>query len=107
MYMILHLLEEKYLDDVMMALVEAGIENTLVLSGENLSDKLTMDMPIFAGFKKSLRGHGFSKLIMGVASKAQIDFALEELHTAGVDLIGRSLAEIAVIPVDHLYRGDD
>ena len=107
MYMIMHLLEEKYLDDVMMALVEAGIENTMVLSGENLSHKLTMDMPIFAGFRKSIRGQGYSKLIMGMASKNQMDFALDELQNAGIDLISKNLAEISLIPVDHLYRGDD
>ncbi|MCF7913512.1 MAG: hypothetical protein K9M99_13410 [Candidatus Cloacimonetes bacterium] len=106
MYMIMHLLEEKYLDDVMMALVEAGVDNTMVLSGENLSHKLTMDMPIFAGFRKTLRGHGYSKIIMGMASKNQVDFALDELLNAGVDLIGKSLAEITLIPVDHYYRGD-
>jgi hypothetical protein len=107
MYMIMHLLVEKYLDDVMMALVEAGIENTIVLSGEDLSHKLTMDMPIFAGFRKSVKGQGYSKLIIGMASKNQMDFALDELRNAGIDLIGKSLAEISLIPVDHYYRGED
>ncbi len=53
MYMILSLNKEKYLDDVLMALTEAGIDDTIVLSGESLGRKLTFDNPIFAGFRKS------------------------------------------------------
>ncbi len=107
MYFILHLYEEKYLDDVMMALIEAGIENTIVLSGENLSHKLTSDMPIFAGFRNSVRGQGYSKLISGQASKQQMDFMLEELHNAGIALIDKNLADIVLIPVEHYYKGEE
>lgn len=107
MYMIMHLLQEKYLDDVMMALIEAGIENTVVLSGENLSHKLTFDMPIFAGFRNSSNGQGYTKVIMGNASRKQIDFALEELKRSGVELISAGIAEISLIPVEFIYRSED
>ena len=107
MYMIMHLIAEKYLDDVLMALLEAGVENTLVLSGENMSHKLTFDMPIFAGFRNLTGGHGYGKLIMGFAKKKQVDFALEELQHSGIDLLKDNFAEIAIIPVEHFYRGDE
>ncbi len=45
MYMILHLMKEKYLDDILMALTEAGIEDTIVLSGESLGHKMAYDIP--------------------------------------------------------------
>ncbi|MCF7918530.1 MAG: hypothetical protein K9N06_01275 [Candidatus Cloacimonetes bacterium] len=106
MFMIMHLMAEKYMDDVMMALLESGIENTLVLSGENLSHKLTYDMPIFAGFRNLNHGHGYGKLIAGIASKDQVDFALEELKSSGIDLIGKQFAEIVLLPVEHIYRGE-
>jgi dTDP-glucose pyrophosphorylase len=105
--MIMHLIAEKYLDDVLMALMEAGIENTLVVSGENMSHKLTYDMPIFAGFRNISGGNGYGKMIMGIAKKKQIDFALEELHNSGIDLVKSNYAEIAILPVEHIYRGDE
>ena len=80
MYMILHLYSDKYLDDMILALSEAGIEDPIVLSGETLGQKMLYDIPLFASFKDSpdIR-QGFGSVIMGVAAKEDVDFALAEL----------------------------
>jgi hypothetical protein len=104
MYMILNLNKEKYLDDVLMALAEAGIDDTVVLSGESLGHKLTFDNPLFAGFRKSMgKDKGYANVIMAIAEKDQIDFMLEELKHSGVDLIGDEIAKIVLIPTEVVY----
>lgn len=107
MLMLMHLYTEKYLDDVLMSFVEAGVTNTLVISGENMSHKLTYDLPIFAGFRSLSSGKGYGKLLSGFATKKQVDFALEELKKSGIDLIDKNHAEIALIPVEYKYKGEE
>lgn len=103
MYMILNLNKEKYLDDVLMALTEAGIDDTIVLSGESLGHKLAFDNPLFAGFRKSFgKDKGYAKVIMAVAEKEQIDFMLEELKSSGVDFIKDEIGKIVLLPVEEV-----
>ena len=104
MYMILNLNKEKYLDDVLMALAEAGIDDTVVLAGESLGHKLAFDNPLFAGFRKSFGSDkGFANVIMAVAEKEQIDFMLEELKNSGVDFIKDEIGKIVLIPTEVVY----
>jgi hypothetical protein len=103
--MILHLYQEKYQDDVLMALTEAGIEETIVLSGESLVHKLAFDMPLFAGFRKSYgSGKGFASVIMAIAAKEQVEFMLEELKNSGIEFIENKLGSIVLLPVENIYK---
>ncbi len=104
MYMILSLNKEKYLDDVLMALTEAGIDDTIVLSGESLGRKLTFDNPIFAGFRKSFsKDKGYANVIMAIAEQEQIDFMLEELKNSGVNFIEQEIGKIVLLPIEKIY----
>ena len=104
MYMILNLNKEKYLDDVLMALTEAGIDDTVVLVGESLGHKLAFDNPLFAGFRKSFGSDkGYANVIMAVAEKEQIDFMLEELKNSGVDFMKDEIGKIVLIPTEVVY----
>ncbi|MDD4231202.1 MAG: hypothetical protein PHU48_00880 [Candidatus Cloacimonetes bacterium] len=100
MYMILHLYNDKYLDDVILALSEAGIEDTIVLSGETLGQKMLYDIPLFASFKDSpdIR-QGYGSVIMGVAEKNDIDFAIQELKESGLDLINMGMVKVFLVPI--------
>jgi len=101
MYMILQLYKAKYLDDVMMALVEVGIEDTIVLSGESLSHKMTFSMPLFAGFRNSFGSEKqFTNLIMAIADEAQIDFMLDELKRSDVNFVDDGIGKIILLPVE-------
>ncbi len=100
MYMILQLYKAKYLDDVMMALAEAGVEDTIVLSGESLSHKMTFSMPLFAGFRNSFGSETqFTELIMAIADEAQIDFMLDELKRSGVKFVDDGIGNIVLLPI--------
>jgi len=101
MYMILQLYKAKYLDDVMMALTEAGVEDTIILSGESLSHKMTYSMPLFAGFRNSFGSEKqFSNLIMAIADNDQIDFMLEELKRSDVKFVDDGIGKIILLPVE-------
>jgi hypothetical protein len=101
--MILNLNKEKYLDDVLMALTEAGIDDTVVLSGESLGHKLAFDNPLFAGFRKSFgKDKGYANVIMAVAKKEQIDFMLEELKNSGIDFVKDEIGKIVLLPVEEV-----
>ncbi|MDY6915020.1 MAG: hypothetical protein SVM86_01715 [Candidatus Cloacimonadota bacterium] len=105
MYMILHLYKEQYQDDVLMAMTEAGIEDTVVISGESLGHKLAFDMPLFAGFRKSFGSEkGFASIIMAMCEMKQIDFMLEELKNAGINFIEDEIGTIAVLPIEKILK---
>lgn len=104
MFAIIQINKEKYLDDVLMALAEAGIEDPVVLSGESLGHKLVFDMPVFAGFRNAMgQGENYSKIIMAITEKDRIDFMLKELKYSGVDLIKDEIARIVLLPVEFMY----
>lgn len=100
MYMILHLYNEKYLDDVILALAEAGISETIVLSGETLGQKILYDIPLFVSFQNTAAMRtGYGNVIMGPAEEDALLFALDELKNSGVDLIQKNLASIYLLPI--------
>ncbi|MDD3051089.1 MAG: hypothetical protein PHR06_08065 [Candidatus Cloacimonetes bacterium] len=104
MYMILHLYKEKYLDDILMALTEAGIDNTIVLSGESLDHKLTFSLPLFAGFRESVGNKkGYSNIIMAEADQDRVEFMLKELKTSGVNFLQDELGKIVLLPIEKIY----
>lgn len=104
MYLILQIDKEKYLDDVLMACTEAGIEDPIVLTGESLGQKLVYDMPLFAGFRKSMgQGRSYTKIIMSIAEQEQVDFMLEELKNSDVDFIEDEVGKIILLPIEKIY----
>jgi len=104
MFMILQLKKEKYLDDILMALAEASIDESVVLSGESLGHKIAFDMPIFAGFRKSFGSEkGYAKIIMAIAEKEKVDFMLEELKNSGIDFIDDKIGKIVMLPIEKIY----
>ena len=104
MYMVLHLYRENYLDDILMAMTQAGIEETVVLSGESFGHKLTFGMPLFAGFRNTIGSEkGYSNVIMGKAKQEQIDYLLDELKNANVNFIEDEIGKIILLPIEKEY----
>ncbi|MDD2227855.1 MAG: hypothetical protein PHY48_00410 [Candidatus Cloacimonetes bacterium] len=105
MYMIFHLYSDKYLDDVILALSEAGIEDTIVLSGETLGQKMLYDIPLFVSFQDSPDiKQGYGSVIMGVANQEEISFAFEELKKSGLDLLNKGLAKVFLLPIEQVIE---
>jgi len=98
--MIMHLFQEKYLQDVMLALSEAGIDNCIVLTGESLSNKLMYDIPIFSTFRDSMgNSRGYGNIISGKADKEAVEFFLKEIKLAGIDFIEKEIGKIYLVPI--------
>ncbi|MCF7793588.1 MAG: hypothetical protein K9N09_09465 [Candidatus Cloacimonetes bacterium] len=105
MYAIIQINKEKYFDDVLMALTEAGVEDPVVFSGEALGHKLVFDMPVFAGFRSSMKpGESYAKIIMAATEEDKIDFMLEELKNSGVNFIEDEIGKIVLIPTHKIYK---
>jgi len=103
MYMIFHLYSDKYLDDVILALSEVGIEDTIVLSGETLGQKMLYDIPLFVSFQDSPDiKQGYGSVIMGIATKEEISFAFEELKNSGLDLQKKGLVKVFLLPIEEV-----
>jgi len=101
--MILQLHNDKYLDDVILALAEAGIADTIVLSGESLGQKMLYDIPLFVSFQDTAAMRtGYGNVIMGPAEEEEVMFALEELKNSGLDLLQKKLATIYLLPVERI-----
>ncbi len=104
MFMILQINLEKYVDDVLMALTEVGVEDPIVLSGESLGHKLAFDMPLFAGFRKSMgTDKSYAKIVMANAEEKDVEFMLEELKNAGISFIDENIGTIILLPVHKKY----
>lgn len=104
-YMIFQLFSEKYISDVLMAIAEAGVEDTVVLSGEATSHKLIFDNPLFSSFRSSYNSNlGYGKIIMGFCDIDQVDYMLKELKRAGIDIIGKKLGRVVLIKPSQIYE---
>lgn len=104
MYMIFQLFYEKYISDVLMAVVEAGVEDTVVISGEATGHKLIFDNPLFASFRDTYGAQrDYGKVIMGFAEEKQVQYILDLLKNAGVDIVGDKLGKIILFQSHKVY----
>ena len=104
MFMILQVFNEKYLDDIMMALSEVEINDPLVLSGESMGHKLAFDMPLFAGLRQTMgKDKSFAKVIMAQVGEKDVEFFLTELKNAGVDFQANEIGKIFLLPLHKVY----
>lgn len=103
--MIIQLYKDKFLEDIMMALAEAGVDDTIVLSGESLTHKMAFNMPLFAGFQKSVGSEkGYGNVIMSMADTEQVDILLDGLKSAGINFIEDGIGKIVLLPVEKIYE---
>jgi len=101
-YLVIHLREEKYLEDVMLALAQAGIFNACVFEGLAMQ-KILNRVPVFSGVRFSNLGggnyvHGIFALI---EEKEAVDVFLDGLSASGVDFHENRLGVLALIPIER------
>jgi hypothetical protein len=105
--LILHLHQEKYAEDVMIALTEVGVKDVFSMTGINESRRLPHNIPIFAGFKGTLgKSSSLSKVFTAVVNDSGIiDSILHVLKRADIDLLGDDLGSIVLMPIHSLKGG--
>jgi hypothetical protein len=107
LYLIIHLFREEYQEEVLLALMSAGIARATVTDGVNLENVVTMDMPIFAGFRADPgRDKRFCKIISAaVESEKAVDDFLSALKMGGIDFVKDDLGVIILLPARTILRG--
>jgi len=108
LYLIIQLFEEKYQEEVLLALTSVGIERATLSEGLNLQNVVTAEIPVFAGFKADPgRGSRFCKIITAaVDSEKVVDEFLSALKMGGIDFLKENLGVIILLPVNKILKGD-
>ncbi len=96
------LYNEKYMEDIMMALTATGLTSTVVLDGLNMENVLAFNVPVFAGLRGELsRSPKFCKIILTVIeNKGIIDEIIDSLNDAEVNNREKTIYKILCNPVE-------
>ena len=105
-YLIIQLFKEEFEEEVLLALTSVGIERAVVTDGLNLENVVTMDMPIFAGFRADPgKERRFCKIITAaVEEKKILDEFLAALKSGGIDFVRESLGVIVLLPAAQILK---
>lgn len=92
---------EKYFEDIMMALTASGLKHTVVVEGLNMENVLAYDVPIFAGLRTSEHlSPKYCKVIYSlVEEESLIDDVVADLENAGIDNKQKTIYRIVYYPV--------
>ena len=104
MFLLLIILHaEEYLDDVLSALIELGIEDAVVMDTEPLGKALAYSVPIFAGVKFSLSGKSASKFITATTDNPNAgEELIAMLKEIDIDLESEGVSRIITIKTESV-----
>jgi len=103
-YLIIHLYQERYWNDVLLALAAEGITDALVLDATHIERALALEVPLFAGFWANMdRKSRFVKLILApTADRAVVSRIVGTLKEEGVDLTDPAVGRLLLLPAEEL-----
>jgi hypothetical protein len=103
--LILQVYQEKYVEDVIIALTEVGVKDVFSITGVNESRRLPHNIPIFAGFKGAIgKATSLSKMFIATVEDSELPKAiLNSLKQADIDFLGDDLGSITLIPSHSIY----
>ncbi|HUU69671.1 MAG TPA: hypothetical protein VM186_09105 [Planctomycetota bacterium] len=107
-YLIIHLENEEYEQELLLAMASAGILDAIVLPGTSAREMMAGALPIFAGFRADLTRRGnYAKLIAAIVPDDHaVDRILEALHAADIDFIGKNIGSMILLPVARVVDAD-
>ncbi len=93
--------KEKYLEDILAALVEVGILNSNVITSQSLEEALPMHVPIFGGLNFTMEGEKpFSRIVLSLIDKEEIIDEIDSiLKESNIDLTKEKIGEIFTLPI--------
>ncbi|RKY23584.1 MAG: hypothetical protein DRP79_08960 [Planctomycetota bacterium] len=100
-YMVIHLRNERYLEDILLAMAACGVTDAAVSDAVNMQFILATDMPIFAGFRVGLQERGtYMKIIAApVTDEDTVRAIVDTLADNGVNFPSPELGGIYTFPV--------
>lgn len=104
--LIVQLYQEKHLEEVVVALAEAGIRDVMSFSGVNEFRRLPYNIPIFSGFKTAVgKSSPLGKILIATVENPKVpEILLESLKRAEIDLLGNDLGSIILIPAGSIWH---
>ena len=101
-YLMIHLYQEEFADDIIVALTEAGVDDVMVVDAVNASRRLAHHLPIFAGFRGELGKTSLMSKIFhcSVDSKDVVKRILELLNKADRDFEKKDMGKMILFPVE-------
>jgi len=97
--------DERLLEEILEAYVEAGISRATILDSEGMGRFLTYEVPLFAGFKDFMKGNKpYNKTILSLLEDEQLLdqlIPLIEKTTGSLDAPGTGL--MFTLPVDWVH----
>jgi len=105
MYLLVIILHrEEYLNDVLEALLELGVEDAITMDAESTKRALAYRVPIFAGLRLGMGERPFSKVIFAITDNKNAGKELiNMLKTVDVDLEAKGVARIMMIKLEEVY----
>ena len=96
--------KEEFLDDILSALVEAGILNATVIESTRITEVLSHEVPIFAGLRQlSKGGRAYNRIILApVEEEKEMREFLRILEETEIDLQKEEIGAIFLLPVEKI-----
>jgi len=100
-FIILLLYREDMLDDFLSLLVEAGINDAIVVNGTGFAKSLMYEVPIFAGLRKALEhNRSFSHVVFGYArDEYSVRNLVSMAKDEGIDLDKPGVGMLMALPI--------
>ena len=107
-YLIIHLENEKYEEDLLLAMASAEILDAIVLPGVSAREMMAGILPIFAGFRADLTAGGtYAKLIAAIVPDANaVDRMLGALQASGTNFVEKKIGSIVLLPISRIVDPD-
>ena len=95
--------KEKYLEDFLTTLVEAGVLNSCVISTQSLEEALPISVSLFAALKFTMEGEEpYAKIVLSLIDNEEIIQDINDLLLdSGIDITKEKIGEIMTIPISH------
>ncbi|TYB30435.1 MAG: hypothetical protein FXF47_09215 [Candidatus Mcinerneyibacterium aminivorans] len=106
-YLIIQLYKENFIDDMLLALTTAGIENGTVVDGVNMDNYLNQRVPLFTGLIPNVgEDSEYCKIISSIIdSKKKAENFLKVLKEADIDFEKDNIGRIVLLPAEILADG--
>jgi len=106
MYLLIVILhKEEFLDDLLSALIEIGVEEASILDSQSLGSALAYQVPIFSGLRFQMHGgRPYSKTVIAISDKPNIGKDLASiLKDSDIDIEAPGVGRMIVVDIKETY----
>ncbi len=100
-FLIIQLKEERYMEDILLAMTDVGIQNAIIQNAVDMSSTMAFDIPIFAGFREEFgKRKTYSKVIWALVENEDApEKLLKALQDSDVKFIKDEIGKMVLLPV--------